>query len=244
MRRFIISAIALSLAAAPTVLEAQGTPRAERAPHGARAGGIGNPAERVLQHREELGLTLDQVRQLQQQQAHYAERNQPLLDQLREVRPAMGIRAGALTPEQRAEMRGRMQGIRGGARTPEQRAEMRERMQGMRGGALTPEQRAEMRERMQGMRGGALTPEQRAEMPERMQGMRGGARQATPEARAQFEALRPVLEELRANHAQAREQAQAVLTAAQTARLQELMNRRGEGRSRGEGLRRGAGPRR
>jgi Spy/CpxP family protein refolding chaperone len=204
MRRFIISAIALSLAAAPTVLEAQGTPRAERAPHGARAGGIGNPAERVLQHREVLGLTLDQVRQLQQQQAHYAERNQPLLDQLREVRPSMG----------------------------------------MRGGTLTPEQRAEMRERMQGMRGGTLTPEQRAEMRERMQGMRGGARQATPEARAQFEALQPVLEELRANHAQAREQAQAVLTAAQTARLQELMNRRGEGRSRGEGVRRGAGPRR
>jgi Spy/CpxP family protein refolding chaperone len=184
MRRFMISVIALSLAAAPTVLEAQGTPRAERAPHGTRAGGIGNPAERLLQHREELGLTLDQVRQLQQQQAHYAERNQPLLDQLREVRPSMGMRGGAVTPEQRAELR------------------------------------------------------------ERMQGMRGGARQATPEARAQFEALRPVLEELRSNHAQAREQARAVLTAAQTARLQELVNRRGEGRSRGEGMRRGAGPRR
>jgi hypothetical protein len=182
MRRFMISAIALSLAAAPAALEAQAAPRTERPQAGARAGGIGNPAARVLQHRDALGLTLDQVRQLQQLQAQYADRNQPLLDQLRSVRPAMGLR-------------------------------------------------------------GELTDEQRAELRQRRQGMRDGGRHATPEARAEFEALRPVMEQLRANHVQAREQVQALLSAEQTARLQELTIRRGE-RPRGEGMRRGEGVRR
>jgi Spy/CpxP family protein refolding chaperone len=219
MRRFMIPALALTLMAAPAVLEAQAKPRAGGGMHAMRAGGVGNPAERVLRHREALGLTQDQVRQLEQLQARHAAQNQPLLDQLREVRPAMGQR-GAMTDEQRAEMRERMQ----------QR------------GAMTNEQRADMRERMQGQRG-AMTDEERAGMRGRMQ-QRGGAREARPEVRAEMEALRPVMEALRASHAQGREQVQAVLTAEQAQRMQELQRGGGAARPRGEGVRRGAGFRR
>jgi hypothetical protein len=219
MRRFMIPALAVTLMAAPAVLEAQAQPRAGGGMHGMRAGGIGNPAERVLRQREALGLTQDQVRQLEQLQARHAAQDQPLLDQLREVRPAMGQR---------------------GAMTDEQRAEMRERMQAQRG-AMTDEQRAEMRERMQ--QRGAMTDEERVGMRGRMQ-QRGGAREARPEVRAEMEALRPVVEALRASHAQAREQVQAVLTAEQAQRMQELQRGGGAARPRGEGVRRGAGFRR
>jgi uncharacterized protein YjbJ (UPF0337 family) len=221
MRRFMIPALALTLMAAPAVLEAQAKPRAGGGMHAMRAGGIGNPAERVLHHREALGLTQDQVRQLEQLQARHAEQAQPLLDQLREVRPAMGQRGG-MTDEQRAGMRGRMQQQRGG---------------------MTDEQRAGMRGRMQQQHGG-MTDEQRAEMRGRMQQQRGGAREARPEVRAEMEALRPVVEAMRASHAQAREQVQAVLTAEQAQRMQELQRGGGAARNRGEGVRRGAGFRR
>jgi hypothetical protein len=183
MRRVTLSILALTLALAPAVVEAQ-TPRAERGERGQfgmRAGGIGNPAERVLRQREALGLTAEQVSRLEQLQAQFRTQNGPLLEQVRAVRPSMG------QGESRERMRARME-----AMTPEQRAEMRER-----GGQMTPERRAEMRERMQAAR-------------------------ANPEVRARMEALRPVLEQLRTNHAAQREQVQAVLTAEQIERLQQM----------------------
>jgi Spy/CpxP family protein refolding chaperone len=201
MRRVTLSILALTLALAPAVVEAQ-TPRAERGERGQfgmRAGGIGNPAERVLRQREALGLTAEQVSRLEQLQAQFRTQNEPLLEQVRAVRPAMGqgesrermrARMEAMTPEQRAEAEAR-------------RAEMQQRREQM--ARATPEERQAMRD------------QQRAEMRERMQGAR-----ANPEVRARMEALRPVLEQLRTNHAAQREQVQAVLTAEQIQRLQQM----------------------
>ncbi|HSJ08118.1 MAG TPA: hypothetical protein VK936_15540 [Longimicrobiales bacterium] len=216
MRRVIFSILALTLALAPTVVEAQ-TPRAERGERGQfgmRAGGIGNPAERVLRQREALGLTAEQVSRLEQLQAQFRTQNEPLLEQVRAVRPAMGqgevrermrARMEAMTPEQRAQAEAR-------------RAEMQQRREQM--ARATPEERQAMREQMRAEmreRGGQMTPEQRGVMRERMQGAR-----ANPEVRARMEALRPVVEQLRTNHAAQREQVQAVLTAEQIQRLQQM----------------------
>jgi hypothetical protein len=226
MRRFMLPIIALSLAAAPVAVEAQ-TPRAERGQFAGRGGGMVNPAERVLEHREALGLSLDQVRQLQQLQAQIATRNQPLLDQLQAARPQ-------LTDEQRAQRRE----ARLAQLTPEQRAQMEQRREQM--ATATPEQRQQMRQEMR-QRMEQLTPAQRAEMRQKARGQRGdrgergerGQRARNPEARAQMEALQPVMQQLRQSHEQAREQVHAVLTAEQTTRLRELMSqRRGEGRAR------------
>ncbi|CAN5705456.1 hypothetical protein BH23GEM9_BH23GEM9_17100 [soil metagenome] len=276
MRRAILPVIAFAIVAAPAALEAQ-TPRAERTDRAHSAGhfgafgmAAGNPAARVLEHREALGLSLDQVRRLQQLQAQVEQRNQPLLDQVREARPAMagGMRRGAeVTPEQREQMRERMQ-QRGAQISPGQREEMRERMQQPQ---ISPGQREQMRERMQ-QRGAQVSPEQRAGMEARREQMRqatpeqrellrqemrgqmkqrveqatpeqreqlrqrrgdgpaglrpSGPRQASPEMRAQMEALRPVLEQLRESTEQARRDVQAVLTAEQQAQLRQLHTER------------------
>jgi hypothetical protein len=221
MRRLIFPIIAVAIAAAPLALEAQ-TPRAERGQAGMRAGGVGNPAERVLRHREALSLTADQVRQLEQLQARFAAENRPLLDQVRAVRPEFGQR------EAREGMRPRAERL-----TEEQREQLRQRREQM--AQASPEERAalraELREEMR-QRAAARTPEERQEMRERMRGAR-----ANPEVRAQMDALRPVMQQLRENHTQAREQVQAVLTTEQTAKLRELWGQRGG--IRGEGMRRG-----
>lgn len=226
MRRLIFPIIAVAMAAAPLALEAQ-TPRAERGQAGVRAGGVGNPAERVLQHREVLNLTADQVRQLEQLQARFAAENQPLLDQVRAVRPEFGQR------EARQGMRPRGMRPRAERLTEEQRDQLRQRREQM--AQASPEERAalraELREEMR-QRAQARTPEERQEMRERMLAAR-----SNPEARAQLEALRPVIQQLRENHTEAREQVQAVLTAEQTAKLRELWIQRGG--MRGEGMRRG-----
>jgi hypothetical protein len=226
MRRAMFPVMIVSLAMAPVALEAQ-TPWAERGGMGAGMGARGvqamNPATRVLEHRDALGLNADQVRQLQQLQVQIDSRNQPLLAQIQEVRPAarpgardeMRRRAAEMTPEQREQMRARMQ---------EQRSQMQQ---------ATPEQREQMRARMQEQRSRMqqATPEQReqmrAEMRERMQAQGGmgpmrQGREVSPELRAQFDALRPVMQQLQENNRQARTEVQAVLTAAQQATLREL----------------------
>jgi hypothetical protein len=79
MRRLTVPLIAIALAAAPAVLHAQTYPSGQ-GPLG--CGFAGQPAAGVLALRAELGLTMDQVRGLQQIQAQQDARNAPLLEQL------------------------------------------------------------------------------------------------------------------------------------------------------------------
>lgn len=217
MRRYILPILAIALTAAPAAVEAQAA-RGDRGPAPGRA--AANPAAHVLEHREALGLTLDQVRQLQQIQARVEQQNQPLAEQLRAAAPAMargiGQQARQLTPEQREQMRAQM--------TPERRAEMRAQM-GERRAEMTPEQRAEMQARME-QRRAEVTPEQRERMRTQMQARRGAmhagrgpAGVMNPEVRQQMEALRPVMQQLQANTRQAQQDVQAVLTTAQREQL-------------------------
>jgi hypothetical protein len=218
MRRVIFPLIALSIAAAPVAVEAQ-TPGAQQEQRGP---GIMNAAERVLQHRDALGLTAEQVSRLQQVQAQFAAQNQPLIERVRAARPAGAQRERRqLTDGQRAETRQRME-RRMEQLTPEQREAMRQRREQLRN--ATPEQRQQMREEMR-QRAEQLTPEQRQQLRQRADSTRAERmrqRAVTPEQRAQMEALRPVMEELRRNQQQTREQVHAILTAEQQARLREL----------------------
>jgi hypothetical protein len=248
MRRLIVPMMALSIAAVPAAVEAQ-TPR-ERG-HMAGAGpGAMNPAARVLEHREALGLSLDQVRQLQQIETRIAAQNQPLHDQLRATAPGLGRgvaqqvrqRMQQMTPEQRQRMQ---------QMTPEQRQQMRAQMEERQAGMQ--EQREQMRAQMEARREEmrSATPEQRVAMREemraqmearreQMQERRGGAalRQANPEMRAQMEALRPVMQQLQENQRQARQEVQGVLTAQQAEQLRQLQQERAqEMRQRMQGMR-------
>jgi Spy/CpxP family protein refolding chaperone len=233
MRRLMLPVIALSLAAAPAVTEAQ-TPRAQRSAaegHGPWLAG-GNPAARVLQHRETLGLTAAQVQQLEQLQQQITQRNEPLLQQLQAVRPAGRASGAQLAPERREQMQQRMQ-ERQAQLTPEQRERMQALREQMR--AASPEQRAELRERMQAhMRElHAVTPEQREQLRQQMEQRRAERQQPTAEQRARMDALRPVMQQLHASNEQARRDVEAVLTAEQQTRLRELAPQRaGEWRER------------
>jgi Spy/CpxP family protein refolding chaperone len=223
MRTLVRSALVLALVATPAIAEAQRPDAPGK--RGAPGPHAMNPAAGVLSHRAELGLSADQVARLEAIRAQLEERNRPLLQQLQAQRPTPaegrarpGQAAGQLTPEQRAEMRQRMEARRAEMQqlTPEQRAERREQMR-----QLTPEQR---RARMEARRAEVertLTPEQR----QRLEAHRAGMEQRR-------EAIQPVMQQLRANQEQAREQTQQVLTAEQQARLQELRAahpRRGDG---------------
>jgi colicin import membrane protein len=234
MRRFMIPIIALAVVAAPAALEAQ-TPRGERpaargpGPFGlfGPQAGAANPAARVLQQREALGLTAEQVRQLEQLQAQITQRNEPLLRQLQAARPEAGqpqARMQQMTPEQREQMRARMQ-ERQAQITADQRAEMQARREQMR--TATPEERtrlrAEMQEHMTQRRQQMqeqMTAEQRAQMEQR--------RQRTEAQRAPMETLRPVMQQLRESTVQARRDVQAVLTEDQQARLRALNTERSD----------------
>lgn len=106
--------------------------------------------------------------------------------------------------QDREQMRERMQSM-----TPEQRQQMRERMRNM-----TPEQRDAMRQQMR--ESGEARP--RGEGQARGEGMRG--QRQIPEA------LRPVMQQLSANHRAAMQEARAVLTDDQQVRLRELVQQR------------------
>jgi hypothetical protein len=220
MRRMMIPVVALSLVAVPFMAEAQ-TPRPERGMMGgmpgpmAAQGATANPAARVLEQREALALTSAQVRQLQQLEAQHEARTQPLIEQLQTMRPGLLGRGAPMA-------RGAMQ------MTPEQREQMRQ---------MTPEQREQMRGQMQERREQMrqATPEQReqlrAQMQEQMKALREqrAAGIADPELRAQMQALQPLVEQLQQSHQQARSEVQAVLTAEQRVKLQELQVQRGAG---------------
>jgi Spy/CpxP family protein refolding chaperone len=224
MKRIYGITFIAALAVAPLALEAQ-TPGAQHE-HAARGG---HAFGMIIGQRAQLGLTDDQVARIEAIGQRLQVQNAPLLEQLR----AAGMQGHAggerprMTPEQREEMRQRHQSM-----TPEQREQMRARMQEQRqrGQQMTPEQREQMRARMQQM-----TPEQREQMRAQMRergaqapgarGQRGG-----PAARQVPEELRATMEQIRANREAAHQEAMAVLTPEQQARLRELApQRRGAG---------------
>ena len=134
MRRIIFAALAVALVGAPTTALAQSAEqeRGDRPERRVRM----HPGASILQARETLGLTDEQVARIEEIRTRLAEQNRPILEELRaeqqERMREWRERRDALSPEERAELRARM--------TPEQRAERRARM--------TPEERAELRSRM------------------------------------------------------------------------------------------------
>lgn len=165
-RRQVISALVLAAAAAVTLpagADAQ-RPEGERRPMGAQGGEA--PVERIVELRQELGLTDAQVTELQRIQAELRERNAPLRERLSEARERMHAEREAMTEEERREMRERMRARREAGEA------------GRRGPAGVP-------------------PAMSAE-------------------------LRPVMEEIRTNTRNAREQIRAVLTTEQREKLREL----------------------
>jgi Spy/CpxP family protein refolding chaperone len=228
MKRAYTFALAGALALAPLALP--GTAEAQE--RGVRPGGGPGVAAGILQHRAELGLTPQQEQQLTAIAERLRAQNQPLMEQIRA--------SGAMQRGERSGEARRGQGARGDM-TPEQRAEMRQRMQNM-----TPEQRAAMRGQMR-QRGADATPEQREQMRARMQERRAAGERGARGARVPEE-LRPLMEQMRANSQAAMQEARAVLTAEQQARLQQLREQRrpaaGERGQRGRGFRApGAGTR-
>ncbi len=124
MKHIYGMALLAALAAAPISLEAQ-TPPPAPAPHAQdsaerRLNGAG--PERLLRLRDELRLTAEQVSRLETIRQRLQQQNAPLIEQLR----ASGVwqERGRLTPEQREQMRQRMQNM-----PPEQREALRRQMQ-------------------------------------------------------------------------------------------------------------------
>jgi Spy/CpxP family protein refolding chaperone len=254
MRKLMTIGFAFGLALAPVALNAQGGAVGARRGGPVLAARAMNPAEGVLAHREELGLTAAQVSQLERIRDRVKAQNEPLLEQLAAARPQLGrgSRPGMVRPGM-AMLR------RHAARvSPERRAELRDtaraRLQSRREqlSQLTPDQRAQLRDsvraRMQARRPGMalLSPEQRAQARDTirslMQSRREELRSMTPEQRAELQKqhqaraselrnqaaqLRPVANQLRENMTASRKEVESVLTSEQLARLQSL---RGRGR--------------
>jgi periplasmic protein CpxP/Spy len=119
MKRIRNIALALALVAAPQVLSAQDPapahPRGERA-HGGRGQGarMGDPFARLLEQRQQLGLSSQQVAQIEAIRSRLQAQNRPLVEQLQAARRQAGLpergeaRGGErprLTEEQRQAMR-------------------------------------------------------------------------------------------------------------------------------------------
>lgn len=211
MRRTSIPILALLLAATPLVLTAQQPGMQQRmqqrAPMAAVPGA--GMAERLIEHREQLGLSVDQVAQIRRIQAELETRNQPLVARLREDAQAQ---RGAMR-EQQAAMRERMAGM-----TDEQRAEARARM------------REEMAGRRQAMRQDGERPRMppAARRPalqrDSTQAMRMRALGMDPET-PMTDGMRDVMEQVRENTRLATEQMMGTLTAEQRATLATLRRR-------------------
>lgn len=214
MRRAILPILVITLAAAPLTAGAQQPvpDHGRMAMRGMRAA----PLAHILARREALGLSEQQVNRIEEIRAGLEAKNRPLLEQLREAVP------DSLHPRRERALQ----------RSPEQRAEAQERMRALRErvAQLTPEERAALREEMRERRRERLqqiTPEQRAEMRERATRMRERRAERPRLTEEQLTAVRPILEQLRANTEQALRDAHAVLTAEQ---LEQLRERRGAAR--------------
>ena len=114
-----IAGVAAALAAVPAAGHAQDTeaPKMERSDsaHGRHGPGMRmmgerlrkGPAEHILSHRAELGLTADQVSRLEAIRDRSAARNEPHIEQLRQLREERREQRSAETGEQRREQRDR-----------------------------------------------------------------------------------------------------------------------------------------
>lgn len=162
-----LSAIAAAaLLALPFGSAAHGQEPARPQP-GADAGRPGDMPGSMVQHliaiRSELKLTDAQVTRLNAIQQKYQDRNRPTLDRMRAARPDSGMRRGLtrdslqkLTPEQRTEMRRKMQDdrqayVKAHPEVTEARKQLRDNMQAERkevNDVLTADQRALVRHHM------------------------------------------------------------------------------------------------
>lgn len=206
MRYHIFPAIALSTLTAlalPVAAHAQAHPPGHgRMGEHMRSGPGTVPAARIIELREELGLTADQVERISGIQQQLREQNGPLLEQLSAARQEMRASRRQLTDEERGQLAQRREAMRDSMRAREAAPDS------MRGRApMTAEQRQQMRARMQ---------------ERREHGMRARQEGAVlPHAGVPAE-LRPVMEQLRANTDAARQQIEATLTAEQQQKLREL----------------------
>jgi hypothetical protein len=219
MRYHIFPAIALSALTAltlPVAADAQAHPPGHgRMGEQMRSGPGTVPAARIIELREELGLTADQVERISGIQEQLREQNGPLLEQLAAARQEMQASRPQLTDEERAQMQ-------------ERREAMRDSMRGR--APMTAEQRQQMRAQMQ---------------ERREQGMRARQEGAMRSPAGVPAELRPVMEQLRANTDAARQRIEATLTAEQQQKLRELRPSPGRPagqRERGPGADRGRAP--
>lgn len=118
MRRIVVTTLTLmagmAVVAAPAVAQAEQETRERPAFRGMMAGGHGamvrNPAAALLERQDALGLTADQVRQIEAVRARVEQENAPRIEQLRS---AFGERRGRdMTRDERRQMRERMQELR------------------------------------------------------------------------------------------------------------------------------------
>ena len=182
MLRGILPALALAGMTALTV-PASGSaqvPQQERGRMGNQAG-MGQPGEapaaRILELREELGLTNAQVEQIRGIQARLEQQNAPLLAQMTTAREKMRTERQQMTAEQRQAMRERMQAERQ-QMTPEQRAQMRQRP-----GAGMPEELQPVMEQLRTNNQSAMDQVRAilsAEQQEKLRAARPGAGQRQP----------------------------------------------------------------
>lgn len=117
MRRDILAALAVAVLVLPATADAQTPPErrgaSEQRPRADRMGmPAGDPAARILELRDQLGLTEAQAAQIGEIQARLQEQNAPLLEQLSAARDSMRTKAEQMTPEQREAMRERMRAAR------------------------------------------------------------------------------------------------------------------------------------
>ena len=203
MRYHIFPALALSALTAltlPVAADAQAHPPGHgRMGEHMRSGPGTMPAARIIELREELALTAEQVERISSIQEQLREQNTPLLEQLEAARQEMRDDRRQLTDEERAQMQQRREAMRDSMRS---RAPM------------TAEQREQMRAQMQ---------ERRAN------GMRARPDGAVRDRAGVTDELRPVMEQLRANTAGAMQQIRATLTAEQQQKLRELRPSAGHG---------------
>jgi hypothetical protein len=196
MRHYIIPALAFSAITAlalPSAADAQ-TPPAGRQEMGRsmRAGPAMAPAARIIEMREELDLTTEQVEKIRGIQSQLEQQNAPLLEQLAGARQEMQASRQSMTDEERAAMQQRREAMRDSMRS---RAPM------------TDEQREQMRAQMQERRENGA------------RGRQDGQRAMRADVPAE---LQPVMEQVRANTQRAMEQIQSTLTSEQQQKLREL----------------------
>ena len=109
MRRMRVGALALvaMMVAAPLAAQGRGPARDARPD---RRGPAGNPLERVLEHRAELGLSAAQVERLTEIRSRAEAEAAPIAERLEEARGDRDLRD--LSREERAAFRQRMEALR------------------------------------------------------------------------------------------------------------------------------------